>query len=284
MADQELNQEEEGQEVDEQLEQEARSLGWVPEDQFKGDKTKWVDAEEFVERGKHLMPILRQNNARLQKELLTRDQKIGTLETRLENATKAIEKLDKHYSEANKRAVETARKQLAEELKDAREDGDIEREFAIQDKLQDLRQVQDTSDESTPDKNKPPKKPEETASQDLQEFKAENDWFGEDKVKTKAYLRLAEDMREEGNPLTGKAFMDAVVQELESRESGNPRTSKVESSGPSGRRTGTKGFASLPEDAKKACLADAEDLVGPGKRYKDLDAWQKAYAKIYYSE
>ena len=47
------------------VEQEARTLGWVPAEEFKGDPNRWVDAETFVERGHTVMPILRKNNERL---------------------------------------------------------------------------------------------------------------------------------------------------------------------------------------------------------------------------
>ena len=48
------------------VEQEARTLGWVPAEEFKGDPNRWVDAETFVERGHTVMPILRKNNERLE--------------------------------------------------------------------------------------------------------------------------------------------------------------------------------------------------------------------------
>ena len=47
------------------VEQEARLLGWVPQEEFRGNKDNWETAEAFVERGQHLMPIRRQNNVRL---------------------------------------------------------------------------------------------------------------------------------------------------------------------------------------------------------------------------
>src|SRR5690606_19433587 len=122
----------------EEVEQQAREMGWRPADEFKGDPDKWVDAEEFVERGKHVLPILAQNNKRLQKELLTRDQKIGTLEAQLKNATTAIEKLEKHYSEANRRAVETAKRELREQLIEARESGNLDDELDIMERLGEL--------------------------------------------------------------------------------------------------------------------------------------------------
>ena len=41
-----------------EIEQEAITLGWVPQDQFKGDPAKWTDAETFVARGKEKVVLL----------------------------------------------------------------------------------------------------------------------------------------------------------------------------------------------------------------------------------
>ena len=54
------------------LEQEARSMGWVPKEEFRGPETQWRDANEFVERGRTMIPIL---NARLREK----DEKLASV-------------------------------------------------------------------------------------------------------------------------------------------------------------------------------------------------------------
>jgi hypothetical protein len=280
-------------EVDqESVEREARALGWVPQDKFRGDKAKWVDAPEFVDRGKNLMPVLAANNERLKRELLTRDQKIDTLTRKLDGATAAIDRLEDHYTQANKRAVEIAKSQLKEELKQAREDRDVDAEVEILDKLEDLRQASDKkAAPATPTKKDEPS----DLSDEFKEWQAENSWYGQDKKRTKQALRIAEDLRDEGITTTGREFMDAVVEKLEEQEGASKvdddnkpvqRTpSKVDSGNPSGRRSGSvKGWNDLPKDAQQACLSDVDTLVGDGKRYKDVDSWKKQYIKLYFAE
>lgn len=278
------------QEVEVDYEKEAKALGWVPEDKFKGKKDKWVNAQEFVERGKSLMPILLANNERLKGELLTRDQKIGTLQSQLDNASVAIERLEKHYSEANKRAVETALVKLKEELKQAREDGDVDAEIEIIGKIEETKTAQRNA-EKPEDKKPAPAKSD--LDPELVAWQKENDWYGVDKKKTKAFNRLAEDLREEGLSSNGRQFLDDVSEKFEelygekAEEEDPPRRpSKVESSAPSRSAGGgkSKGWADLPKEAKESCLADADALVGPNKRYKDLDSWKAAYAKIYHAD
>jgi len=50
-------------------EAEAKEMGWVPQDQFKGDPEKWRPADEFVRRGEDILPIVRKQNEKLHGEL-----------------------------------------------------------------------------------------------------------------------------------------------------------------------------------------------------------------------
>lgn len=275
------------------IEQEARMLGWVPEEEFKGAKDNWETAEAFVDRGKHLMPILKQNNVRLKNELLTRDQKIGTLQSQLENAQKAIERLDAHYTEATKRAVTAAKAELVEQLKQARNDGDVDAEIEVQDKLDELKASQTAAEKKEPEAKGPP------TTTDLDpEFLAwnqENPWFGDttdpsNKKRTKALVRIAEDLREEGDKTQGRAFFDKCLQVMDgnsAEDASTPnRAGRVEAGGGgrSGARAGAKSFASLPAEAKQACAEDIPYLVGKGKAYATQKEWETEYARIYYKD
>jgi hypothetical protein len=281
----------------EEIEKEARALGWVPQEEFKGNKDRWVGAEEFVERGHTLMPLLSQNNKRLRAELSTRDQKIDTLTKQVQNANTAIEKLEQHYTEANKRAVDNAKAQLKEELKQAREDNDVDKEYEVREKLDELTERQREINAQRPEKKKEEEKktPDDTGyTPEFKEWLSENSWFGQDKKKTKEITRIAEDLREDGTEFSGVDFFNECVRVWEERngnsdeEEEKPRrpTSKVESSAnrTSNRKAGGRTYADLPAEAKAACDGDADDFVGPGKRHKDLASWRAAYTKIYFTE
>ena len=60
MTEQEVNNT--GNESNEQLQQteeRAKTMGWTPQDQFKGDPARWIPAEAYVKRAEEEMPILR---------------------------------------------------------------------------------------------------------------------------------------------------------------------------------------------------------------------------------
>lgn len=268
------------------IEREARNMGWVPEEEFRGNKDHWVDAEQFVERGRQVLPILVQNNKRLQRELLTRDQKIGNLESSLENQQALLESLEDRYGRITKQAVADAKVRLKAELKQAREDDDLDAELDIQEQMRNLDKV-----ETTPPvkKKDPPKQQTAALSQEFQEWQAENSWFGQDKKKTKEILRIAEDLREDGNVLEGVAFMEECARILEERNPSGQNNNasrapinRVDSGSSRGSSRGGKSFADLPAEAKEACWQDVEELVGPDKRYKTQKDWEAAYAKVYF--
>ncbi len=268
------------------VEQEARALGWVPREEFKGDEERWVDAEAFVERGKHIMPILQKNNERLQAQLRERDQRLAKLEGLLEASQESIAALEEHHNAATKKQVEKARQDLLAELKAARENNDVDAEVQIMDELTQIKTAQETKAETKEVKTEV----KTTAPQDAPEvaaFKIANaSWYGVDLKETVRFNRLAEDLRLEGNALVGQPFLDAVMKRFE--EGGRQTASKVEgassgSRGSSGTKSG-KSFASLSKEEKDACHADAKKLVGEGRRFKTLAEWEKRYVELLYPE
>ncbi len=274
--------------VPEEVVQEATNMGWVPLDQFKGNKDKWVPADEFVEKGRHVMPILLQNNKRLQSELLTRDKKLDTLQSSLESAQKAIDALQAVQSAATRRAVESAIARTKQEIKDAREDGDIDTELTLREKLDDLNKAKN---EPAAPATGPAKKDEPKGYVPPPELKAwmeENPWFDgtspEDKKRTKAVIRIAEDLREDGNTLQGREFYEECVKVLDKKLPPESRPSSRVESGNLGRggRSAGKGYADLPSDAKEACAEYYGELVGPNKTYKTKEEWHTAYTKSYF--
>lgn len=281
-----------------EIEQQAKEMGWRPKEQFKGDPDKWVDAEEYVERGEHVLPIVRADRERLRGELLTRDEKIGTLQQQLE-ATQAIVKgLEKNFTDSLNRQLAEQRKQLKTDLKDAVEERDTDREFEIREQLDTLTEAEkEAKQRQEENKKKLEATPKQTAtdpdlSPEFNAWKKENPWFGgssaEDKRRTKAVIRAAEDLRDEGDTSTGREFFEKATElaEGESNEAPKGRTiDKVDNGNArNNSRGGAKTYASLPAEAKQACLEDVDNFVGEGKLFKTEDEWKSYYTKTYYGD
>lgn len=273
----------------------AISMGWKPLDEFKGNVERWVDADEYVERGERVLPIVTATNRRLQQDLLTAKNKIDTLESKLDNASITLEKLEKHWSEANKRALENAKAQLREELRDARDSGDTAAEDTILGKLEEIRDTERSAAKAEKEKKDAPATNQSPpVDESTKEWIARNDdWFGKDMKKTKAFNRLAEDLRDEGVTAVGREFYDILdreyaerygEREIEEAEEPERPVSKVEGVSPQPRGRKSKSFASLPAEAKQACHDDVDILVGPDKKYKTVKEWEDKYAAIYYGD
>ncbi len=267
----------------EEVEAEARALGWVPETEFKGKKDHWIEAADFVERGRHLMPVLISNNKRLLDQVKQRDRQIDTLKEKVDNTLKGVERLDKLHKESTKRQLEDQEKQLRAELLEAREDKNIDREEEIREQLDTVKEAKKDLDK-VPVKAPEPKTGE--VSPEFKEWAEDNPWFQTDATRRNAAIAISDKLRADGSSLVGREFLDEVVRVLEEQEEEKKQrraTSRVEPSAANGRSGGgSKSFEALPADAKRACDDDEETFVGPTKLFKDRKSWREYYAKTYW--
>lgn len=270
--------------MSEQVEQEARTMGWVPQENFRGDPNKWVDAETFVERGHTVMPILKANNKRLEGELQKTSAEVQRLSQLFAASQESIQELQKVHTDATKAAVEKAKRDLLSELKSAKENGDVELEIQLTDQLTDLKAQQQAAAAYTPPPPAPSQPQGDAMHPDFAGWMQDNPWFGVDQRRTQKAMGIAQVLRSDpGNDnLTGRDFYDRILQEMDGAPARN--TSKVEGSRPSGRSdsgAGGRAFSDLPADAKEACDRQARKVVGEGRAFKDMDSWRKYYTKLY---
>lgn len=274
-----------------EVEQAAREMGWRPKEEFRGDTSKWVDAETFVSRGENFIPILRADREKLRGEVAETKAALTETQRALKASQEAIEALQQYHAEDTARQVEKAKKDLVKQLKQARDEGDVEAEVEIQDELTKIRTAQAAAPAPAPKPAAAPAAPAAPAVDPDQAVWLEaNTWF-----KTSPRLRglamgVAEELRAKQPTLKGKAFYEAIDAEMEEYLDPPSRgTDKVQGGrGPSGSSGGGSGgrkktYADLPPDAKSACDSYASKLVGPGRAHKDLASWQAAYANDYFS-
>lgn len=269
-------------------EERARNLGWVPQEEFRGDPSRWISAESFLERGEHIMPILKANNERLQQEVAGLRGQISQFQTAINEGREAIEELKKFHTEDTEKKVQLARKNLLAELKAAKKEGDTDREVDLQGELSELDAA--LREERTPATAQPAPRQQPVIDPEFISWEAANPWFGVDKKRTALMTAAAEELRADpkNNGLIGRRFYEAASQEA-SRilDGGSRRTTKVEGGGASGGGSSAGGegrsYADLPADAKEVCERQASKLVGPNKAFKTKAEWQKHYAEQYFA-
>jgi hypothetical protein len=278
-----------GEGLDPAVETRARQLGWAPKEKFRGDPEMWVDAATYVKRGEEILPIVKENNRRLQADVARLAQHAGHMEQLVRAGQESMQALLEHQEETTRKTVEREKRALLARLKDVRENGTIEEEFEIQDELTTINASLAA----------PVKKEEKPAQQQQQRidpaflaWQEENgDWFGVDKRKTALAVGIGEELRSDpaNAGLMGKAFYDRISQELGDMTPARRRpVDKVAGGGNhtpgggGGGGTAKKTYASLPPEAKEVCDRQEKKLVGEGRAFKDQAGWRKHYAEQYF--
>lgn len=272
------------------VETEARGMGWVPAEEFQGDKTKWINAEDFVERGKHILPIVQANYKRTKDELDKSRKEVDSLRQSLDATNKAVTALKKVYDEQTESKVKDAVQQLRREIKAARDQGDVDTEIALEDKLDSLQQQAKESKAAA--QEEPVAKADEGFDPEFVAWRDEPEqaWFKnpqseDDQDRIDDLLAIASKLRRRGDTTTGRAFMDKCLKALEATEGGKSlpakQTSKVEGGNTGGRASNnSRPFDRLSAEAKKICNAEADNFVGPGKKYKTRAEYQDYFAEM----
>lgn len=270
----------------------AKALGWVPKEQFRGDPERWVDAEAFVRRGEEIMPILRQNNARLQAEVDGLRGQLTEAQQTIKASQEAIEALKEYQGEATQQAVAQAKKDLIAQIAAAREAGDVQGELELTGQLQDVRDAERDVKAATKPTTAPVATPAPTtapaANPEWVAWQRENPWWGTDRRKTALMIAEAEELRSDpaNKGLVGRAFFDKALENVEAILDPRAVHSKVEdgqgSATASPSKSNKKTYKDLPQEAKDMCEFQADKLVGKGRAFSDKAAWQAHYAKEYF--
>lgn len=260
------------------VEQEAAALGWVPKEQFRGDPEKWTDAETFVRRGHEIMPILRKNNEKLTATVENLTGEVSTLKESLKAAQEAMAEFKQYHEETAKREYQRAVEDLKAKRKQARADGEHELADEINDALDELsaNAPKEITKPAAPAPAPTPAQP--NLDPEYVKWEKDNEAWLKDSEKAAYAQSIAQYVRATSK-LTGRAFLDKITEEVETRFSGS-RPGRVEGTGGTP-RAGGKTYSDLPAEARAACDRMAAKLVGPNRAFADIEAWRKSYVKSY---
>ena len=166
----------EEQKVSKEDEREAREMGWRPKEEWKGDADKWRPADEFVRRGREVLPIV---NARLRRENEAKDAEIARIRKESDERFTRLERM-------SRTALEKQRERLIHEFEAKKEQaveaGDKDFYRAVQkEERETLKRFDDAADEAGKKDDKSDKPGLPRSVQDtLDSWVADNQWFQSD--------------------------------------------------------------------------------------------------------
>lgn len=280
-------------------EERARDMGWKPKEEFRGDPERWVDAEQYIKRGEEYLPIVQSSNRRLQEKLTSQEARLLDLERINRANAAAMEELQTANREQTVQSATRTIEDIAVQIGAAREAGNVTEELAL------LREHQEVTDKLAKAKQKPALPQAATSSNGsadmtqtpaFQQFLKDNTWFNTDSVMRAAALQIQLDMVNSGEIPTGASQaerLEKVAQATRKRfgikDNGRRQAASRVEGGGGGNEGGADGgsgkvYSDLPADAKAACDKAAKRLTfGPGKRHKDVAAWNQFYTNSYFS-
>lgn len=158
-----------------EIELKAIDQGWIPKDDFDGDPSEFIDAPEFVRRG----------------ELF---EKIENQSKQVKRLEKALVAFKEHHTKVKEAEYNRALKALQDERRRLLVEGEHDRAFAIEDKIEEVKQekeqiVREAQVEPVADN-------EYTAQ--FQNWVGRNEWYETDRIMRKAADALGLDYHQQG--------------------------------------------------------------------------------------
>ena len=215
-------------------EEKAKTQGWVPKEDFRGDPEKWVDAQTFVERGEKIIPILKERNDHLFKEV--------------KEVKDSVKEIKEFYKASEERAYQRALQDIEKRKLEAVENADVDGYKAAQSEIAEL------------EKSKPAGPPAPKEPPEMTAFRTSNPWYMADPEMTAEADALGAAYTSQGLPY-GK-MLERVQQRIKAlhpdkftntRRENTSTVETVDQSTGLPKKAAAKSYENLPGDARKQC-------------------------------
>lgn len=247
------------------VEARARRMGWRPKEEFRGPPDRWSSAEDFIARGENELPILRERNRNLDRQVEDGAKAVAELTKRMEQTGEVLSSMREMSLKAEERAYKKARAEIEEEMRTRAAAADVVGVTETQRKLEELDKERDAAKAApAPAARKEPDavtaKPRDPVAET---WMRDNPWFETDKEmnstaqgihvglqQSRPEMTLAENLAE-----TKRRIMTLYPAKF----ANSNRDEAVTVAQPSGNapaptnRNKKKTYADLPADAKAAC-------------------------------
>jgi len=265
----------------------AREMGWIPQEEFKGDLSRWVPADQYVERGETVLPILQATNKKLRQELTEQRAKLEELAAARAQDAETVKELQAAAVDMaklqHKRALESLKAKKAEAMGESDHAAVVE----IDEAIAELKAKEPAAPKALPRQNLPANSPVDVNAPYFQQFKEDNPWLDRDYSKTAWAVGKTKELADDG--LRGEKLVARLQEEYNEIWAPRRTADKLEGSrGGAGRESGRasgngRSWVDIPKADQDVCLKRAATLVGEGKAHKTLDSWKKSFTEQYFA-
>lgn len=213
------------------IEIKAIEQGWIPKEDFDGDESEFIDAPEFVRRGELFKKIEHQSKE-------------------LKAVRQALDAFRVHHSKVKEAEYTRALKSLQEARKQAFLDGEHDRAFALEERI----------DEVKAEKEQIVQEAKATEVQDVDnEYTAEfsnwvnrNSWYEENRVMRKAADALGIELHQAGHsPAEVLKMVEKEIKQEFAHKFKNPATAKAPVVEPASRSGGRSESFNMTQEEKE---------------------------------
>ena len=274
----------------EDLEGEARKLGWAPRDKWRGKAEEFVEAGEFLRRGREVLPIVRSQVDQTRAENEKLRQELAATRADFDRRVKTTERMTERLLQQQQAQMVA---EFEEKKRAAAATGDAKAYDAVVRQEQTaIARAADVAKEAAKDTAPPPQG--QQPPPEVQEWSKKNEWFFRDRPLAMEAEALHVALLQEQPGLSLADNLERVTetikqrypqkfggqQQASTRERGFSAVEGGSSSSRVGASSRERGWKELPSEARAAC----EQMLRNGRLKGDPKKVQESYARTYWEE
>lgn len=198
---------------------EARLMGWHPKEEFRGNPDDWVDARTFITRGEQQLPILRENNRKLQGRVRRTDDDNAELRRQISEMGDSLSTMRTMLERGQEVGYQRAKAEFEAQMREAVRNGDEAKFDHIKGEMEKLDDQHDAITAPVEPKTPPAAaKPKLPGTPEFQAWFEENKtWLLADPVLQGAANTASKALDESDDPLSQTEYWEEVTRMVQEK-------------------------------------------------------------------